>query len=167
MNNLSLYKVQNEFRDLIERALKAEEFDPKLKEEFESNKSTFLLDCQNILFALQTLDNDIDNADKIIEIATKYKKRRQEIKDEIKEQVICAMSERKLKNIESDIFKITLVEKDEFYVSSEVDDVDPEFIVEKVTRSVDKMAIKKAIKETGVIPTCVRPYKSRSLRINN
>jgi len=143
MSKLSLYKIEAEYIQLAEQLMDGE-LTPEIESALEINKETLQNKAVNYGFVCKQLKSDVDVIDAEIDRLSALKKQRNKTIDKLKQTLSDAMQLYGLEKIETPIIKICFRESQ----SVEIDNVallDQKFMIEKVTVSPDKNAIKKAI----------------------
>jgi hypothetical protein len=143
MSKLSLYKIEAEYIQLAEQLMDGE-LTPEIESALAINKENLKNKAVNYGFVCKQLESDVNVIDAEIDRLSALKKQRNKTIDKLKQTLSDAMQLYGVEKIETPIMKIGFRESQ----SVEIDNValiDQKFMVEKVTVSPDKVAIKKAI----------------------
>ena len=143
MSNLSLYQIEAEYQQLAAQ-LMDDELTPELETALSINKENLQNKAVNYGFVLKQFDAEVDIINAEIERLKTLKERRTKGIDKLKQTLSLAMQLYGIEKIETPIMKISFRKSE----SVEVDNVallNQKFVVQKVTVSPDKAAIKKAI----------------------
>lgn len=166
MNNLSLYNITNKFVDLMDKAQDGE----LTEEEYNQLGEELTLELQN---KSANIIGYIKNSESLLEAIKAEEKRLADMRKmgeakltKFKEYVKDNMTKLDLKEIPTELGKLSIAKNP---VSVEVlneDEIPNEFKLEVVSTKVDKTAIKEHFKTTGEIPAGVNIVTTNtSLRI--
>jgi hypothetical protein len=143
MSGLSLYQIEAEYQQLAAQ-LMDDELTPELETALSINKENLQNKAVNYGFVLKQFDAEVDIINAEIERLKTLKERRTKGIDKLKQTLSLAMQLYGIEKIETPIMKISFRQSE----SVEVDNVallNQKFVIQKVTVSPDKAAIKKAI----------------------
>lgn len=142
-----LYVIADAFNKLEEMA----EDDASLIPYLDSVEMQLKEKAENVVMFQQSLLRSTEAIDNEIKRLSEMKKHRLNAADRLKNYIKFAMEKNGIEKIETDLFKLTFLKSETLDVVDE--SVVPEdYIVVKTTKSVDKIAIKKALKEGKEIP---------------
>lgn len=142
-----LYVIADAFNKLEEMA----EDDTALIPYLDSVKMQLKEKAENVVMFQQSLIRSTEAIDNEIKRLSEMKKHRMNAAERLKNYIKFTMEKNGIEKIETDLFKLSFLKSETIDVVDE-STVPEEFIVTKIIKSVDKIAIKKALKEGIEIP---------------
>lgn len=160
----SLFNISVEHRQLMELLLQNEgEITPEIGELLKINEQELTTKGVSYSFIIKSLEADISIIDSEIERLKKHKTARENAIERLKDNLKEAMEVFQVEEIKSAIMKINFRASESVEIT-DVTKIDKKFIVTKTTESVNKDAIKKAIK-TGEVVAGAKLNQNKNLQI--
>lgn len=152
----SIYNISNELRRTLDNLSngigidqETGEIDPEIVNYLAITQENLQLKAIDYGFIIKSFDDELDIIDKEIKRLTELKKQKKNTQDRLKEVLTNAMLEFGIEKIKGDTFQLS------FRESESVEIVDESLIpldYQRVKMEVDKVAIKKAIKNNEFVP---------------
>jgi len=144
--NLNIYQIEKSYLTLIDTIIEnGGEITPEQENELAITKESLETKGRSYGYVIKSLETDIDVIDAEIKRLSALKSSRNKIIDRMKETVSNAMQMFEIDKLETPTLKISFRKSESVEVPN-IDLLDKEFVVEKITYSANKTAIKEAIK---------------------
>lgn len=160
----SLFSIGQEYVHLAEALIEnGGECTPELEQALSINKQELETKGINYGFIIKQIEAEKSIIDAEIERLQNLKKQRNNAVDRLKNNLLSAMDLFGFEKIESPVLKISIRKSESVEIEDETL-INKKFIVEKISKSTDKAAIKEAIK-TGEIVAGARLQSNKNLQI--
>ena len=144
---MKLYEIKKEYDELLSLLDDADEQEEKnIMHQLHALEWERSEKLENIAKYMQRLDGQMDVLDKEIARLNSLKKTHERKKDSLKKYVCFNLISDWIMKMDTDLFRFSFRNSQSVEVIDE-ESIPQEYIKEKVTTSIDKVAIKKAIKE--------------------
>jgi hypothetical protein len=141
---MNIYEISNKARELA-FALETGELTPELENELLINQHDLTVKATNYAYVIRTFDFELDAIDQEIKRLQAMKKAKENAIDRMKESVLNAMNIYGIEKVSTPTLSISIRKSESINIVNE-DQVSDAFKKEKVTISIDNVAIKNAIK---------------------
>jgi hypothetical protein len=145
----SLYIISEEARNLAS-FLEDGELSQEMEAALVINQSELQEKAINYAFVLKTFEGEVSLISEEIKRLTAIKKAKESAIDRMKDAVLSAMQIYSIEKVSSPTLNISVRRTESIEVPL-VELLDPRFVTEKIVKSADKIAIKKAIKDGEII----------------
>jgi len=145
----SLYIISEEARNLAS-LLEEGELSQEMELALVINQSELQEKAINYAFMLKTFEGEVSLISEEIKRLTAIKKAKETAIDRMKDAVLSAMKIYSIEKVSSPTLNISFRRTESIEVPL-VELLDPRFVTEKIVKSADKIAIKKAIKDGEII----------------
>jgi hypothetical protein len=145
MEKLSLYTIAESLKNLEEMSENDESLAPYL----DSVEMQLEAKVDNVVKFRQGLIASSEAIDIEIERLTKMKRSRQNLADRLKEYIGTSMKNNGIEKIDTGLFKLSFLKSETVLVDDS--QLDEKYIVTKITKQADKIAIKKALKAGEIV----------------
>lgn len=109
MNNLSLYRIDQEYLDILNKIEDAEgELNPELLELIEINENNFISKTANYMGLIKALEGDISLVEGELARLKKIKDTRERLVTKLKESLVQAMEQRGINKLDTPFYKASL-----------------------------------------------------------
>ena len=139
----SLYQISKEAVELAS-ALEDGELTPEMENSLLINQNELQEKAINYGYVVKTIENDITAIDEEIKRLQALKKAKNNAINRMKDSVCNAMSVYGIEKIESPTLKLSVRRSESIEI---LDNLDPNYMLEKITYSPDKIRIKNDIKK--------------------
>jgi len=141
---MNIYEISTKARELA-FALETGELTPELENELLINQHDLQVKATMYGYVIKTFDYELDAIDQEIKRLQAMKKAKENAIDRMKESVLNAMNIYGIEKVSTPTLSISIRKSESINIVNE-DQVSDAFKKEKVTISIDKVAIKTAIK---------------------
>jgi hypothetical protein len=151
MSNLNIYQIEKEYLDLANQLIESGgECSPELELQLTINQEQLEQKARGYGFVVKQMESDISIIDAEIKRLGELKKARLKTIDRLEATVSNAMQLYQINRLETPTLKISFRKSE----SVEIDDesaISFAYLKEKITYTIDKVAIKEAIKKGEVV----------------
>ena len=141
----SLFEISKEALELAS-ILEEEEFTPEIENALSINQEELQTKAINYAYLIKTIESDVTAIDEELKRLGAIKKAKVNAVTRFKESVLNAMQIYNIQKVETPTMKLSIRRSESTEILME-EMIDEKFKKEKVTISIDKVAIKKSIKE--------------------
>lgn len=152
----SIYNISNELRKTLDNLSngigidqETGEIDPEIVNQLAITQENLQLKAIDYGFIIKNFDDELDIIDKEIKRLTELKKQKKNTQDRLKETLTNAMLEFGIEKIKGETFQLSFRESESVEITDET--LIP-LDYQRVKMEVDKVAIKKAIKNNEFVP---------------
>jgi len=140
MEKISLYQLTDAYQklsDYIEDDTELDQYLGSLNEQIENKVDSIVKFRQELLVTSEAIDSEIKRL-------TDLKKKRERLAERLKENISRSMLEHNIEKLDTGLFKLSFLKGES--VLADDTQLDEKYIVTKITKQADKVAIKKALK---------------------
>ena len=151
MSNLNIYQIEQEYLNLANQLIESGgECSPELELQLTINQDQLEQKARGYGFVVKQMENDISIIDAEIKRLSELKKSRLKTIDRLETTVSNAMQLYQIEKLETPTLKISFRKSESVEIDNE-GDIPAQFLKEKITYTIDKVAIKEAIKKGEVV----------------
>lgn len=140
MEKISLYQLTDVYQklsDYIEDDTELDQYLGSLTEQIENKVDSIVKFRQELIVTSEAIDSEIKRL-------TDLKKKRERLAERLKENISRSMLEHDIEKLDTGLFKLSFLKSESVLVDDT--QLDEKYIVTKITKQADKVAIKKALK---------------------
>lgn len=147
MDKLNIYQIEQQYITLANQIIEADGvLDDELSEALQINQDQLEEKGRSYGYVIKKLDGECDIIDLEIKRLTALKKSRVNTATRLKETIKTAMDLYEIDKIETPTLKISFI-KSKAVIIEDLEKIERDFIITKVTKQADKKAIKTAIED--------------------
>ena len=151
MSNLNIYQIEQEYLNLANQLIESGgECSPELELQLTINQDQLEQKARGYGFVVKQMESDISIIDAEIKRLGELKKSRLKTIDRLETTVSNAMQLYQIEKLETTTLKISFRKSESVEIDNE-GDIPAQFLKEKITYTIDKVAIKEAIKKGEVV----------------
>lgn len=151
MSNLNIFQIESEYLELANQLIESGgECSPELELQLTINQDQLEQKARGYGFVVKQMENDISIIDAEIKRLNELKKSRLKTIDRLETTVSNAMQLYQIEKLETPTLKISFRKSESIEIDNE-GDIPAQFLKEKITYTIDKVAIKEAIKKGEVV----------------
>lgn len=151
MSNLNIFQIESQYLELANQLIESGgECSPELELQLTINQDQLEQKARGYGFVVKQMESDISIIDAEIKRLGELKKSRQKTIDRLETTVSNAMQLYQIEKLETPTLKISFRKSESIEIDNEAD-IPAQFLKEKITYSIDKVAIKEAIKKGEVV----------------
>lgn len=148
---MNLYNIKQEYLDILNQLEELEgEITPEIEQALIINQKDLQEKAVGYGFIIKRLDDDVSIIDAEIKRLQEYKKKSEARKELLEQRISEAMKLYNIEKVETPTLKLSFRKSESVEIEDE-NQVPKEYIKIKTTTSIDKVALKAAIKEGKVI----------------
>jgi hypothetical protein len=151
MSNLNLYQIEKEYLELANQLIESGgECSPELELQLTINQEQLEQKARGYGFVVKQMESDVSIIDAEIERLKRLKNSRLKTIERLETTVSNAMQLYQINRLETPTLKISFRKSESVEIDNEAD-IPAQFLKEKTTYTIDKTAIKEAIKKGEVV----------------
>jgi hypothetical protein len=151
MSNLNIYQIEKEYLELANQLIESGgECSPELELQLTINQEQLEQKARGYGFVVKQMESDVSIIDAEIERLKGLKKTREKTIERLETTVSNAMQLYQIQKLETPTLKISFRKSESVEIDNEAD-IPAQFLKEKTTYTIDKTAIKEAIKKGEVV----------------
>lgn len=151
MSNLNIFQIEQEYLELANQLIESGgECSPELELQLTINQDQLEQKARGYGFVVKQMENDISIIDAEIKRLNELKKSRLKTIDRLETTVSNAMQLYQIEKLETPTLKISFRKSESIEIDNE-GDIPAQFLKEKISYTIDKVAIKEAIKKGEVV----------------
>jgi hypothetical protein len=151
MSNLNIYQIEREYLELANQLIESGgEVSPELELQLTINQEQLEQKARGYGFVVKQMESDVSIIDAEIERLKGLKKSREKTIERLETTVSNAMQLYQIQKLETPTLKISFRKSESVEIDNEAD-IPAQFLKEKITYTIDKTAIKEAIKKGEVV----------------
>jgi hypothetical protein len=151
MSNLNIYQIEKEYLELANQLIESGgECSPELELQLTINQEQLEQKARGYGFVVKQMESDVSIIDAEIERLKGLKKTREKTIERLETTVSNAMQLYQINKLETPTLKISFRKSESVEIDNEAD-IPAQFLKEKTTYTIDKTAIKEAIKKGEVV----------------
>lgn len=164
MSNLNIFQIEQEFLNLANELMESGgEVSPELELRLTINQNELEQKARGYGFVVKQMESDISIIEEEIKRLGELKKAREKTIERLETTLTNAMQLFEIQKLETPTLKISFRKSESVEIDNEKE-IPKQFIKAKITYSIDKVAIKEAIKKGGVI-SGVRLQTNQNIQI--
>jgi hypothetical protein len=151
MSNLNIYQIEKEYLELANQLIESGgEVSPELELQLTINQEQLEQKARGYGFVVKQMESDVLIIDAEIKRLGELKKARLKTMQKLETTVSNAMQLYQINKLETPTLKISFRKSESVEIDNEAD-IPAQFLKEKITYTIDKVAIKEAIKKGEVV----------------
>jgi hypothetical protein len=151
MSNLNIYQIEKEYLELANQLIESGgECTPELELQLTINQEQLEQKARGYGFVVKQMESDVSIIDAEIERLKGLKKSREKTIERLETTVSNAMQLYQINKLETPTLKISFRKSESVEIDNEAE-IPAQFLKEKTTYTIDKTAIKEAIKKGEVV----------------
>jgi hypothetical protein len=151
MSNLNIYQIEKEYLELVNQLIESGgECSPELELQLTINQEQLEQKARGYGFVVKQMESDISIIDAEIKRLGELKKARLKTIERLETTVSNAMQLYDINRLETPTLKISFRKSESVEIDNEAE-IPAQFLKEKITYTIDKVAIKEAIKKGEVV----------------
>jgi CxxC motif-containing protein len=151
MSNLNIYQIEKEYLELANQLIESGgEVSPELELQLTINQEQLEQKARGYGFVVKQMESDVSIIDAEIERLKGLKNSRLKTIERLETTVSNAMQLYQINRLETPTLKISFRKSESVEIDNEAD-IPAQFLKEKITYTIDKTAIKEAIKKGEVV----------------
>jgi hypothetical protein len=151
MSNLNIYQIEKEYLELANQLIESGgECSPELELQLTINQEQLEQKARGYGFVVKQMESDVLIIDAEIKRLGELKKARIKTIERLETTVSNAMQLYQINRLETPTLKISFRKSESVEIDNEAD-IPAQFLKEKITYTIDKVAIKEAIKKGEVV----------------
>ena len=151
MSNLNIYQIEKEYLELANQLIESGgECSPELELQLTINQEQLEQKARGYGFVVKQMESDVLIIDAEIKRLGELKKARLKTMQKLETTVSNAMQLYQINKLETPTLKISFRKSESVEIDNEAD-IPAQFLKEKITYTIDKVAIKEAIKKGEVV----------------
>lgn len=151
MSNLNIFQIEQEYLELANQLIESGgECSPEIELQLTINQDQLEQKARGYGFVVKQMENDISIIDAEIKRLNELKKSRLKTIDRLETTVSNAMQLYQIEKLETPTLKISFRKSESIEIDNE-GDIPAQFLKEKISYTIDKVAIKEAIKKGEVV----------------
>jgi hypothetical protein len=151
MSNLNIYQIEKEYLELANQLIESGgECSPELELQLTINQEQLEQKARGYGFVVKQMESDVSIIDAEIERLKGLKKSREKTIERLETTLSNAMQLYEINKLETPTLKISFRKSESVEIDNEAE-IPAQFLKEKTTYTIDKTAIKEAIKKGEVV----------------